>query len=115
MSPMGAAELAALCHGVAGVEEVVGREVLDQVADQPLNQQRGDDGDGDVFGRIFGLASHRGDRFEADQDENGDRGLNEQKAEFVRRDDRSGVGVGKEVAGGVCLGIVDGEGNRLAG
>ncbi len=84
-------------HRIPGVEEVVGREILDQVADQSLNQQRGNDGDGYMLGWIFSLASHRGYRFEADQDQNGDRGLNEQVTEFVRRNDRGRVGVGQEV------------------
>ena len=102
-------------HGIAGVEEVVGREIFNQVAHQALNQQRGDHGNGNVLGGIFGLAAHRGHRFEANQDENGDGGLDEQKAEFVRCNNRGGGRVGEEVAGGVCLGIVDGEGNRFAG
>ena len=71
-------------HGIAGVEEVVGREIFNEVAHQALNQERSDNGDGNMPGGIFGLASHRGDRFKADQDENGDCGLNEQEAEFVR-------------------------------
>jgi hypothetical protein len=52
MSPMGAADCRAL-HGIAGVEEVVGREILKQVTDQALDQQRSDDGDGNMFGGIF--------------------------------------------------------------
>ena len=69
-----------ILHGIAGVEEVVGREILDQVADHPLNQQRGDDGDGNMLGWVLGLASHRGHRFEADQNQNGDGCLDEDKA-----------------------------------
>ena len=68
-------------HGIPGVERVVGREILEQVADQPLDQQRSDDGDGNMFGGVLSLASHRGHRFKSDQDQNGDRGLNEHVAE----------------------------------
>jgi len=45
-------------HRIAGVKEVVGREILDEVAHQALYQQRGDDGDGNMPGWIFSLASH---------------------------------------------------------
>ena len=111
---MGAAELAALCHGISGVQEVVRSEILKQVTDQPLNEQRSDDGNGYVLGWILGLASHRGHRFEADQDQNGDRCLDEHVTEFVRHDDRSCGGMRQEVAGGIGCRVVDGEGDGLA-
>ena len=71
-------------HGVAAIQEVVGREILEQVAERALNQQRGDHRDGDVALGVLGLAAHRGDRFESDQDQNGDRGLHEHPAPVVR-------------------------------
>ena len=88
-------------HGVPGVEKVVGAEVLKQVTEQSLDEQRCDDGDGNMLGWIFGLASHRGDRFKADQNQNRNRSLNEHPAEFVNADHRGCVGMGEEVAGGV--------------
>jgi hypothetical protein len=48
-------------HGIAGVEKVVGRKILDQIAHQALDQQRSDDGNGNVLGGVPGLAAHRGD------------------------------------------------------
>ena len=106
----------AACHGhcVSGVEEVVCREILKQVAKQPLNEERSDDGDGNVLGWIFGFASHRSDRFEADQDENCNCCLDEHVAQLVRHYHGRCGGVRQEIASGISLGVVDGEGNRLA-
>ena len=73
-------------HRVARVEKVVGRKVFDQIADQSLNDQRTDDRDGDMLGGVLGLTAHRGDGLKAHQDQNGDRGLNEDKVQLVRRD-----------------------------
>ena len=116
MSPMGAADPDALCHRIARIEEVVGREILDQITDQALNQQRGNDGDRYMFGGILRLAPHRGDRFEADQDENRDCGLNEHVAGFMRSNDGHGAEVCvRNVAGRVGLRVGDLEGHWLAG
>ena len=76
-------------HRIPRVQEVVGREVLKQVAEQPLNQQRRDDRNWYVLRWILSLAAHRGHRFEADQNQNRDRGLDEHPAELVHPDHRS--------------------------
>ncbi len=60
-------------------------EVLDEVAEQTLDEQRSNNGDGYVLGGVFSLPSHSGHRFKSDQDQNGDRGLNEDPTELVRR------------------------------
>ena len=115
MSPMGAADPVALCIGVAAVQEVVRREILEQVTERPLHQQRRDHRDGDVALGVLGLASHRGHRFESDQNQNRDRGLHEHPAEVVHADHRAGVGMAEEVALFVLVGIGDLERHRLAG
>ncbi len=72
-------------HGVAAVEEIVRAEVLEEVAEAPLHQQRGDDGDGDVALGVLRLAAHGGDGLEADQDQDGDGRLDEYPGDAVRR------------------------------
>src|SRR5215469_7667504 len=71
-------------HRIPRVEEVVGAEVLDEVTEQPLNQQRSDDGDRNMFLWVFGFASHRRDGFKSHEDENGNRRLDEYPTEPVR-------------------------------
>ena len=102
-------------HGIPRVKEIIRCEILDQITDKALNQERGDDGNRYMLGGILCLASHRGYRLKADQNENGDRCLNEHEADVVRRNDRCGGGVGQEGArSGILLGIVDDEGNLFA-
>ena len=91
MSPIGAVAPAALVQRVAGVEEVTGREVLDQVADAALDGQRQQDRPRDVLLRVLGLLAHRRDRLETDQDQDGDARLDEDEVQSVRRDDIPGV------------------------
>ncbi len=86
-------------HAVAAVEEVVGGEVLEEVEDDALHQQRGEDGDGDVALGVLGLTAHGGDGLEADQDQDRDGRLDEDPGPFVRADDGLGGGMGEEVAG----------------
>ena len=76
--------MTARLHRVPGVEEVVGCEILNQVTDQALNQQRGDDRDGNMFGWILRFASHGGHRFESDQNQDRDRCLNEHPVQVMR-------------------------------
>ena len=87
-------------HGVARVEEVICRKVLEEITDQSLDQQREDDRHGDVAFGVPRFTSHRCDRFEADQDQDGDRGLNHHPVEAVHGDDRLRVGVGLEELAG---------------
>ena len=68
-----------------------------------------------MLGRIFCLASHRGDRLETDENENCNRRLNKHPAPFVHADHRRCVGMGQEVAGRVSRRIRDDERNRLTG
>ena len=49
---------------VTTIEIVVGGEILEQVAEAALNQQRKDDRLGDVPFGVLRLFTHRGDRFE---------------------------------------------------
>ena len=67
-----------------------------------------------MLGWVFGLASHRGDRFESDQNENRDRRLNEHPTEFVHANHGSGVGMGEEVAAGIGSRVINRERDRLA-
>ena len=115
MSPIGAAD-PRRSHAVAAIQEVVRREILDQVTERPLHQQRGDHRDGDVALGVLRLAAHGRDRFESDQNQNRD-------AWPARRPSRNCAtpvtdparGMGLEDALVVLLGIVDLERNRLAG
>ena len=94
-------------HGVAAIQEVVGREVLEQIAEGSLHQQRGDDRDGNVALGVLGLAAHRGHRFESDQDQNRDGGLHEHPAEVVHRRPRMWRSDGPENCGvpGVVISV----------
>ena len=115
MSPMGAEDACAYCIGIPAIEKIISRKILEQVTEAALHQQRRDDRNGNVAFRVLGLASHRGHRFEADQDQNGDRGLHKHEAKVVHSDDRPGVGMRNESAGGVGLRIADVIRHRLAG
>ena len=70
------------------VQEVVRREVLDQVAKRALDREREEHRLGDVPLGVLGLLTHRRDRLESDQDEDRDARLDEHVREAVRRDDR---------------------------
>ena len=73
-------------------EEVVGREVFEQVAEAALDDQREDNGLGDVALGVLGFFAHRGDRLEADQDQDGDTGLDDHEAEAVGETTEAAVG-----------------------
>ena len=77
MSPIGALEPAAVRQRVAGIEEVTGGEVFDQVADHALDEQREQHRPRNVALGVLGLFAHRGDRLESDQDQDRDAGLND--------------------------------------
>src|SRR6516165_10486222 len=94
-------------HAVAAIEEVVRRKIFEQVAEQTLYEQRDNYSDGNVAPGILGLAAHGGNRFEADQDQDCHRGLNEHPAPVVRADDRELVGVRKKCAAAVGRRIAD--------
>ena len=64
---------------VAGVEEVVGGEVLEQVADHALDEQREEHRPGNVPLGVLRFLAHRGHRLETDQDQDRDTGLDEGK------------------------------------
>ena len=67
-------------HRVPAAEEVVRREILDQITERPLHQQRDDHGDGNVAFGVLRFAAHGRHRFESDQDQDGDSRLNEGKS-----------------------------------
>ena len=75
---------------VSAVKVVVPGKILEQVTEAALNDQREDDGLGNVALGVLGFFTHRRDRFKSDEDENRDAGLNDDVAELVRRDDRLG-------------------------
>ena len=102
-------------HTIPAVEEVICREVLKQVADQALDQQRRDHRDRNVAFRVLGLAPHRGHRLESHQDQDGHGGLNENPAPIVRAHDRSAARMAQEVALVVGRRIGDVEGHGLPG
>ena len=77
-------------HGVAVVQEVVGGEVLEQVADRPLDHQREEHRARNVLLGVLRFFPHGGDRLETDQDQNRDARLDEDEVEAVRGNDRLG-------------------------
>ena len=98
---------------VAIVQQIVRGEVLDQVAHQALDAERQEHGARDVALGVLGLLAHRGHGFEADQDEDGDAGLDEHEVEAVWRDDGAGAGV--EVEGQRVLLVAGLAGDGLIG
>ena len=80
-------------QGVAVVQEIVRGEVFQQVAERALNRQREQHGPRHIAPGILRLLAHGRDRFESNQDQNRDAGLDEDEVETVRRDDRCGGGV----------------------
>ncbi len=64
---------------------------------------------------ILRLAAHRRDRFESDQNQNGDGRLNEHPREVVDSNYRACARMSQEDALVVVFGIVDDERHRLAG
>ncbi len=90
MSPNGAPEAPAFAHGVAVMQQIVGAEILDQVAERPLDGQRQEYGPRDVPRRMLGLLPHGSDGFETDQDQDGDGRLDKDKVEPVGINDRGG-------------------------
>ena len=72
------------------MQQVIRGEVLDKVADEALNRQGQEHSPRNVALCVLRLFSHCGDRFEANQDQDGDAGLDEDEVEAVRRDDRGG-------------------------
>ena len=71
----------------------------------PLDTEREEHRARDVALGVLRLFTHRGDRLEADQDQDRDAGLDEHEREPVRRDDRAGAGVELEVRRQI-LGVV---------
>ncbi len=128
MSPSGAPEPGRIGHGVALIEEVVGREVLNQIAEDSLDAERQQHGPWNVALGVACLLTHRSYRLEPDQDENGDAGLNDDERESMRRRHRGSPVVELEVRGqrggmvsvdrlhlhGLAGGVGNGEGHRLA-
>ena len=90
---MGAPEAPGIRDRVAAVQEVVRGEILEQVADRALNRQREQHRARDVPLGVLRLFAHRRHGFETDQQQNRDARLDEDEAESMRRDDRSGAGV----------------------
>ena len=92
MSPMGAAEPVASTSDTRYLGSSLRRNTRTN-SRSPLNQQRNDNRNGNVPLGVFGFAAHGGHRFESDQDQNGDRGLNEHPAKIVNADDRFRIGM----------------------
>ena len=80
-------------YGIAVVQQVVGRKILEQVAEGALDHQGEQHRARHVALGVLRFLAHRRDGLEADQDENGDAGLDEHVAEPVGRHHRPGARV----------------------
>ena len=70
------------------MQEVICREILDQVTHQTLNQQRKDDGLWDIPFRVLRFFTHRSNGFESNENQDRDTRLDEHIVEVVWCHDR---------------------------